>query len=96
MLVLITDLFEGGDKEKLLRRVATLREDGVQLVVLLALNDTGAPRFNRRIGQDLAEMGVPAFACTPELFPDLMGAVLNGRDLAQWAASQAIVTTPDN
>lgn len=92
MLVLLTDLFEGGNKENMIRRVATLVSDGVQIVALLALNDHGAPRFDRQVAQELVNLGVPAFACTPQLFPDLMGAVLNGRDLRHWAATHNIVT----
>jgi hypothetical protein len=38
-------------------------------------------------------MDVPAFACTPELFPDLMAAALAGRDAAPWAAERGIVTS---
>ncbi len=33
----------------------------------------------------LADLGIPAFACTPDLFPDLMAAALKGADLAGWA-----------
>lgn len=80
----------------MVRRVATLASDGVQIVTLLALNDQGAPRFDRQMAQELVNLGVPTFACTPQLFPDLMGAVLNGRDLRQWAAMHNIVTAPDN
>ena len=96
VLVLLTDLFEGGNKENMVRRIATLVSDGVEIVTLLALNDQGAPRFDRQMAQELVNLGVPAFACTPQLFPDLMGAVLNGRDLRQWAAMHNIVTAPDN
>jgi hypothetical protein len=96
VLVLLTDLFEGGSKENMVRRVATLVNDGVEIVTLLALNDQGAPRFDRQLAQELVNLGVPAFACTPQLFPDLMGAVLNGRDLRHWAATHGIVTAPDN
>ncbi|WP_420644748.1 VWA domain-containing protein [Candidatus Leptofilum sp.] len=96
VLVLLTDLFEGGNKENMIRRVATLVSDGVQIVALLALNDQGAPRFDRQMAQELVNLSVPAFACTPQLFPDLMGAVLNGRDIRQWAATHGIVTAPDN
>ena len=96
VLVLLTDLFEGGNKENMIRRVATLVSDGVEIVTLLALNDQGAPRFDRQMAQELVNLGIPAFACTPKLFPDLMGAVLNGRDIRQWAATHNIVTAPDN
>jgi hypothetical protein len=30
-------------------------------------------------------MGVPAFACTPDAFPDLMAAAIERRDVAAWA-----------
>ena len=33
----------------------------------------------------------PAFACTPDLFPELMAAALDGRDLSQWAAARELV-----
>ena len=96
ILVLITDLYEGGGAETMLKRTAELVADGVQVIVLLALNDQGAPRFNRQIAQDLVDLGVPSFACTPDLFPDLMAAAINGRDIRQWAAAHDIVTAPSN
>jgi uncharacterized protein with von Willebrand factor type A (vWA) domain len=96
IMVLITDLYEGGNKESLERRLAALVDDGVQVIVLLALNDQGAPRFDRTMAQTLANLGIPAFACTPALFPDLMGAAINDRDIQQWAAMQGVVTAPDN
>ena len=36
-------------------------------------------------------MGIPSFACTPELFPDLMAAAIQKQDLALWAAKNDIV-----
>lgn len=86
ILVLITDLFEGGDKEQLVRRAATLVDDGVRLVTLLALSDAGVPRFNKAIAQQLADVGVPSFGCTPDRFPELMADLLNGRDLSRHLA----------
>lgn len=96
VLVLITDLFEGGSKENLVKRMAGLVGDGVQVVTLLALNDKGTPRFNRHLAQQFVDLGIPSFACTPKLFPDLMSAVLEKRDLRYWAAAKGIVTAPDN
>lgn len=96
ILVLITDLFEGGNKEHMLRRVATLVQSGVRVIVLLALNDQGTPRFDRQLALELVHLGVPSFACTPEQFPDLMAAAIDGRDIQQWATRHQIVTAPDN
>lgn len=92
ILVLISDLYEGGNREALLKRVATLVGAGVQLIALLALNDEGAPSYDHTIAAALAGMGVPAFACTPDRFPGLMAAAINRQDIGQWAATEGIVT----
>ena len=96
LFVLITDLFEGNKKGQLPERIAGLIERGVQFITLLALSDKGTPRFNRKLAQELVDLNVPAFACTPKLFPDLMGAALAKRDVTQWAASNGIVVAPHN
>lgn len=85
ILVLISDLFEGGVREELLRRVAALTQAGVQVIVLLALSDEGAPSYDHDNAAALAALGVPAFACTPDAFPDLMAAAIERRDLTRWA-----------
>ncbi|WP_101784711.1 VWA domain-containing protein [Nonomuraea indica] len=85
VLVLISDLFEGGVREELLRRVAALTQAGVQVIVLLALSDEGAPSYDHDNAAALAALGVPAFACTPDAFPDLMAAAIERRDLTRWA-----------
>jgi Mg-chelatase subunit ChlD len=92
ILVLITDLYEGGDRTHMLRRAAELVSSGVQVVCLLALNDKGAPIYDQHNAQVLAGLGVPSFACTPDLFPDLMAAAIQKQDLAAWAARNEIVT----
>ncbi|MFC4051810.1 VWA domain-containing protein [Actinomadura syzygii] len=84
VLVLISDLYEGGVREELLSRVATLTGAGVQVVVLLALSDEGTPAYDHENAAALAAMGVPAFACTPDAFPDLMAAAIERRDLKRW------------
>jgi Mg-chelatase subunit ChlD len=92
ILVLISDLFEGGDRAEMLRRAAALAGSGVQMVALLALSDDGAPSYDHQVAGVLAGLGIPAFACTPDLFPDLMAAAIGRRDLQQWAAANEIVT----
>jgi Mg-chelatase subunit ChlD len=93
ILVLVTDLYEGGSPAGMRRSAAELVAAGVQVICLLALSDTGAPSYDSANAAFLAELGVPAFACTPELFPDLMAAAIQRRDLGMWAARQGIVTT---
>lgn len=85
IFVLISDLYEGGVREQMLRRVAEMTTAGVQVVVLLALSDEGAPAYDHENAAALAALGVPAFACTPDAFPDLMAAAIERRDLMAFA-----------
>lgn len=92
ILVLITDLFEGGDADEMVKRGAALVRSGVNVVCLLALSDRGAPSYDQRHAGAFAALGVPLFACTPDLFPGLMAAAIHGRDLNGWAAQHDIAT----
>lgn len=92
IFVLISDLYEGGIKDEMLRRFGQLHESGVTAVALLALSDRGAPAYDADNAAALAGLGVPAFACTPDAFPDLMAAAIDGRDLGSWASSAGLVT----
>ena len=85
-LVLVTDLEEGGNAQRMRQRMAELVASGVQFIVLLALNDDGAPFYDKSHAEYLASLGVPAFACTPDQFPNLMAAALNKQDLSLWVA----------
>ena len=93
ILVLISDLYEGGNNAEMLKRVGSIIASGVQMVALLALNDEGAPMYDHRNAAAYAQLGAPAFACTPDLFPDLMAAAIGRQDVAQWAAKNQVVTS---
>lgn len=92
VLVLITDLYEGGNVQQMRKKILTIANSGVQLVVLLALNDEGKPFYDHNNARFLAENGIPAFACSPDMFPDLMACALQKQDIAQWAATHDIAT----
>jgi hypothetical protein len=92
VVVLVSDLFEGGNVALLRARVAELVRAGVTVLALLALSDDGAPAFDHAQAAAFAELGVPAFACTPHAFPDLLAAALEGRDVARWAADHGLPT----
>ena len=92
VLVLVTDLFEGGNSALLHDRVAMLRQSGVTVLVLLALSDEGAPAYDRHQAAAFAALGVPSMACTPDVFPDLLAAALEGHDLARWANEHGLHT----
>jgi uncharacterized protein with von Willebrand factor type A (vWA) domain len=93
IIVLISDLIEGGDQQEMFKRVASIIASGAQLITLLALSDEGAPTFSHEHARMFAELGSPAFACTPDKFPDLMAAAITRCDVNQWAAENNIVTS---
>lgn len=89
-LVLISDLYEGGNAEGMLRRAAGLVAAGVNVICLLALSDQGSPSYDHRHATLLSSMGIPVFACTPELFPELMAAALSRQDVHLWAEQRGL------
>jgi hypothetical protein len=92
LLVLVSDLFEGGNADRMLALAAEMVQAGVTLVVMLALGDDGAPMYDHANAAALAAMGVPSLACTPDAFPDLLAAALEGRDVARWANEHGMHT----
>ena len=90
VMVLISDLYEGGVARELQRRVRELVQSGVTVVVLLALSDSGTPAYDHELAAKLSELGAPAFACTPDRFPDLLATALRREDVAAWAEQSGI------
>lgn len=86
VMVLVTDLYEGGDSREMRKKFVSLVNSGVQLIVLPALNDDGAPSYDKGHAEFLASIGVPTFACTPDKFPDLMAAALSKQDIGMWVS----------
>jgi hypothetical protein len=76
----------------MLKRAASIAGSGVRMVTLLALGDSGAPSFDEKNAAAMAGFGVPSFACTPDKFPELMAAAINGTDIGQWAAAAGMTT----
>lgn len=92
ILVLVSDLYDGSEFKQTLRRAGELIGSGVQLIGLLALSDEGRPSYNAANAAALSELGAVCFACTPDLFPELMAAAIQRQDLRQWAAQNELVT----
>ena len=86
VLVLVTDLYEGGSEQEMRKRFASIVASGVQLIVLPALNDDGAPSYDKSHAEFLATLGIPTFACTPDKFPELMAAALSKQDIGMWVS----------
>lgn len=89
-LVLVSDLYEGGDAKSMLARAAAIKQSGVNLIVLLALSDSGHPAYDARRAEGIASLGCPVFACTPDQFPSMIACALTGKDLRSWAAEEDI------
>ncbi len=89
-LILISDMYEGGNAASLVDRLARLVVSGVNVIVLLALTDSGRPSYDPRLSAEVAGLGIPVFACTPDQFPDLMATALRREDVHRWAADSDI------
>jgi len=90
IVVLISDLYEGGNAATMLRRAAAIKTSGVQMIALLALSDEGAPAYDHDMAQLFAQLDIPAFACTPDLFPELMAAAIQKEDIHLWMARRGL------
>ena len=91
IVVLISDLYEGGSESDMLKKVAAIKASGVQFITLLALDDKGAPMFDKRMAQKMAALDIPSFACTPDQFPNLMATAIKKESISQWMAREGIV-----
>jgi Mg-chelatase subunit ChlD len=90
IMVLVSDLFEGGDEGALVRRLAALTDSGVALIVLLALSDDGAPAYNHELAAQCAALGAPAFACTPDAFPELLASAIRREEIEGFVARNGL------
>ncbi|MGA4669195.1 VWA domain-containing protein [Propionibacteriaceae bacterium Y1923] len=73
MVVLITDLYEGGSEQALRNCVSRLCQQGTKVLVLGALNSEGTADWNKSLGLALSRLGARVAAMTPY-------------DLADWVA----------
>jgi len=83
IFILISDLYEGGVATGLLRKLQEMKESGVKCLVLLALSDSGTPAYDRELGQKIANLGIPSFACSPDKLPELVEGALKGVNLME-------------
>lgn len=80
-MFLITDLYEGGNRNGLIRRIGELKESGVNIIVLLAISDRGKPCYDSSLAEKIASMDIPCFACPPEKLPELLELAIKRRSL---------------
>ena len=90
IVFLISDLFEGGNEQALIKRAAAIRRGGSQFVTLLALSDEGAPVYDKDVATHFANADIASFACTPDQFPALMATVIKKENIKNWAYREGI------
>lgn len=78
MVVLVSDLCEGGSAQGLLGVSRRIVESGAKLICLTALDMEANPVYDRHMAQKMADIGAYVGAMTPEALGDFMGAVMNG------------------
>lgn len=88
MFFLISDLCEGGNQAGMLRRLQGMKESGVTVVCLLAVQDGGKPYYDKRIAERIAQMQIPCFACSPQRLPELLEKTLKGMDLTGFSEEE--------
>ena len=76
MVVLVTDLYEGGGYQRLYSTSKGIIESGAKLVVLTALDMDANPNYDRRAAAVLADMGAFVGAMTPEELAGWMGKII--------------------
>lgn len=84
LFFLISDLEEGGNRSGLLRRIEDMKDSGVTVISLLAIADGGKPYYDTQMAQQISALGVPCFACTPALLPQLLELAFKGYDLKEF------------
>ncbi len=77
MVVLVSDLCEGGSIQGLLGVSRGIIESGAKLICLTALDMDANPAYDRRTAQKLADLGAHVGAMTPEALGDFMGRIMN-------------------
>ncbi|WNV84674.1 VWA domain-containing protein [Umezawaea sp. Da 62-37] len=72
IVVLITDFYEGGDPERLVRTVRELVGQGSQVLGLAALDEDANPVYDRDLAQRLVDVGAHVGAMTPGMLAEFV------------------------
>ena len=84
LFILISDLYEGGVSSGLLRRMEEMKQNGVKVITLLALSDSGKPDYDPKLAADISKLGISCFACSPDRLPELVECAIKGIDLSRF------------
>ena len=76
MVILVSDLCEGGSVQELLAVSRRIIESGAKLICLTALDRDANPAYDRQTGERLAALGAHVGAMTPEQLGDFIGTIV--------------------
>lgn len=76
MVVLVTDLYEGGSYRQLYQVSGGIIESGAKLIVLPALDHDAVPNYDKKAAATLADMGASVGAMTPEELSGFIAKIL--------------------
>jgi VWA domain containing CoxE-like protein len=93
ILVLVSDLMEGGDARALCRRGVALIAGGVSVIELLARSRTTAPRRTTTNTRRVRRAGHTDVRLNAGPLPESMAAAIEKRDIGAWAAKTGIVVS---
>lgn len=65
MVVMVTDLYEGGRRSDMYRRAKDIIDTGAKLIILTALDLESVPSYDKNAAQTLVDMGAEVAALTP-------------------------------
>ncbi|MBW4718485.1 VWA domain-containing protein [Saccharothrix obliqua] len=65
IVAVVTDFYEGGDEQRLIRAVRGMVEQGTHVLGLAALDEDANPHYDRDLAQRLANVGAHVGAMTP-------------------------------
>lgn len=82
LFILVSDLYEGGNRTEMLQRLTDMHQAGVKTICLLALSDQGVPSYDEAVAKKLSQSGIPCFGCSPDKLPELIEGALKGHDLS--------------
>lgn len=77
IFVTVTDLYEGGSVQTLMKICADIIGSGSKMIFLTALDKEANPAYDKNIGQKLADMGAFVGAMTPEQLGDYIGKMIS-------------------
>jgi Mg-chelatase subunit ChlD len=77
IVVLVTDFCEGGPPGRMLAAVKRLREAGVRVLGLAALDERAEPSYDRHMAEQCVAVGAEVAALTPGRLAEWLGRVLS-------------------